>query len=416
MAAPCVHVVGAGLSGLGAAVRLVDAGRTVVLWEAAGHAGGRCRTFFDPTLNRWIDNGNHLVLSGNWAVAAYLGRIGARDGLIGPDHAAFDFRDLQTGETWTVRPGRGVIPWWLLDRGRRVPGAGLGEYLRGLRLAFAKPQDTVEALVGGSGALYKRFWEPLSVAVLNAHPSEAAAALLRPVLKETFGRGAAACRPLMARDGLGPCFIEPAVRFLEASGGRIRLNRRVRTLVTAGARVEALDLAGGETVALGRDDAVVLAVPPAAAAALVPGLQTPEGSRAIVNGHFRLPRAMDRPRIIGLVGGLCQWVFVREDVASTTVSAADAESDSEALARRMWPEVRAALGLGDPPLPAWRVVKEKRATFAQTVANLQRRPAATTQWRNLALAGDWTATGLPATIEGSLRSGARAADVIVSGS
>jgi predicted NAD/FAD-dependent oxidoreductase len=104
-------------------------------------------------------------------------------------------------------------------------------------------------------------------------------------------------------------------------------------------------------------------------------------------------------------------VFRRRDLASVTVSAATriVDDEAEALARRLWNDVAAALGLPREPMPPWRIVKEKRATFAQTPDQLRRRPGAATRWRNLALAGDWTDTGLPATIEGAIRSGAAAA-------
>ena len=115
------------------------------------------------------------------------------------------------------------------------------------------------------------------------------------------------------------------------------------------------------------------------------------------------------------MGGTCQWLFVRGDIASVTVSAADALADqpSAAIAGRFWADVTRALGLGDAPLPPHRIVKEKRATFAQTPEEVARRPGTRTAWRNLCLAGDWTDTGLPATIEGAVRSGRAAADAVL---
>src|SRR5438270_6676191 len=100
----CVHVVGAGLAGLAAAVALADAGRRVILYEAAPHAGGRCRSYFDAELGCRIDNGNHLLLAGNRAALDYLERIGALGSLEGPPEAVFPFVDAASGECWTVRP------------------------------------------------------------------------------------------------------------------------------------------------------------------------------------------------------------------------------------------------------------------------------------------------------------------------
>ncbi len=115
--------------------------------------------------------------------------------------------------------------------------------------------------------------------------------------------------------------------------------------------------------------------------------------------------------MVGLIGGTAEWVFAFPDRISVTVSGADRllDDDREALARRLWADV-AALHHLPAELPPWQIVKERRATFAATPEQDAKRPGARTQWDNLLLAGDWTATGLPATIEGALRSGRTAAD------
>jgi squalene-associated FAD-dependent desaturase len=408
-----VHVVGAGLSGLSTAVSLSRDGIRSEVYELAGHAGGRCRSFLDPTLERWIDNGNHLVLSGNRAVSTYLGWIGSADDLIGPAAAAFPFVDLGSGERWEIRPGAGRVPWWILRKARRVPGSRPWEYLRAIRLARCRQGSTVAECLGG-GVLYERFWEPLTVAALNAKPEEAAAPLLWAVVRETFARGEAACRPRLARVSLSATFVRPAVAFLASRGTLVRHHRRLQAIAFAGERVTELRFSDGEIVAIGNRDFVVLAVPPKAAGDLVPGLVVPEGSRAIVNVHFRIDEESAPFALIGVIGGLTQWLFVRNDVASVTISAADAlvGRDNTAIAAAIWRELLSILDLGSTQPPACRVVIEKRATFAQTPANMLRRPDRRTRWRNLLLAGDWTDTGLPATLEGSISSGLNAAAVI----
>ena len=125
-----IHVVGAGLAGLSAAVSLVEGGARVVLHEAAKQAGGRCRSYYDPTLGLTIDNGNHLLLSGNPSALGFMRTIGApADALSGPAEAEFDFADLKTGERWRLRPNRGRLPWWVMSPSRRVPGTRAADYL-----------------------------------------------------------------------------------------------------------------------------------------------------------------------------------------------------------------------------------------------------------------------------------------------
>src|SRR5262249_27901316 len=116
MAGGTVHIVGAGLAGLSAAVGLVGARREIVVHELARHAGGRCRSYFEPALGLTIDNGNHLLLSANRAALAFLKTVGSQGKLVGPDHAEFAFADLASGERWSLRPNDGPVPWWILSK------------------------------------------------------------------------------------------------------------------------------------------------------------------------------------------------------------------------------------------------------------------------------------------------------------
>ena len=405
-----VHIVGAGLAGLAAAVRLAGAGHQIVLHEASPQAGGRCRSYFDGELGCRIDNGNHLLLSGNRAALDYLERIGAAASLIGPAAPTFDFCDLGTGERWSLAPGTGRLPWWIFSPRRRVPGTRGTDYLRASSLAWSREDDAVPARLDTATVLFRRLWQPFAVAALNTEIEAASARLLWRVIIESFGAGGAALVPLVPREGLSESFIDPALAYLAARGATLRFGARLRALTLGEGVLAALDFDDG-AIALAPDDAVILAAPAPVAARLLPDLATPGEFRAIVNAHYRLTVAADRPPFIGLVGGTAEWVFRKQGVLSVTVSAADrlVDEPAERLAALLWRDVARAYQLDEKTLPPWRIVKEKRATFAATPATLRRRPGARTAWRNLFLAGDWTATGLPATIEGAIRSGEAAA-------
>src|ERR1700712_70633 len=123
-----VHVIGAGLAGLSAALSLSSTGRQVILHEAGPAAGARCRSYYDKELGLRIDNGNHLLLSGNRAARAYIAEIQAGDRFQVLDRAIFPFMDVVTGERWAIRPNNGPIPWWILRPDRRVPATRLSDY------------------------------------------------------------------------------------------------------------------------------------------------------------------------------------------------------------------------------------------------------------------------------------------------
>lgn len=411
-----VHVLGAGLAGLAAALSLSKAGRRVVIHEAARQAGGRCRSYHDAVLDREIDNGNHLMMSANDAVFGFLDECGsrARMGVIEP--AAYPFVDVTTGERWTVRPNRGPVPWWILTPGRTVKGARLRDFLQGWRLLTAGPEKTVADCLTPGTVLWNRFWEPLTVGALNCAPEEGAATLLAEVYRRTFAKGERASRPVHVKRSLADALIDPALALLEKRGGRFRFGARVRELQRDGARIAGFETTR-ETVRLGKLDGVVSALPAWAVPELLPEIDAPVGARMILNLHYLPERMPELPPVTGLTGSVAQWLFIKGDIASVTVSAADAfaETAADEIASRIWPEIAVALGTPGAPQPPCRVVKEKRATFLETPANEIRRPGPVTPWTNLTIAGDWTATGLPATIEGAIQSGRVAAKALVLG-
>jgi hydroxysqualene dehydroxylase len=263
-----------------------------------------------------------------------------------------------------------------------------------------------------SGLLYDRLWRPLLLAALNTDPAEASARLAAATMRETLAAGGRACRPLIAAEGLSSAFVDPAIRYLEDHGVSIQFGHRLRALGLERQQIAALDF-GDETVQLAPGDAVVLAVPAWVAATLVPGLQTPSEFRAIVNAHFRIAPPPGLAPMTGVINGTVEWIFAFQDRLSITISGADRLLDTprETLARSLWQEVSEITGLAEI-LPPWQIIRERRATFAALPGEDAKRPGAKTAWDNLVLAGDWTATGLPATIEGAIRSGNKAAQTV----
>ena len=329
--------------------------------------------------------------------------------------------DLTTGRKWTLRPSSGRIPWWLLFPNRRVPKTRAREYLP-LRAIGREWDDTVMTETMPHDTLYRSLLEPLSIAALNTRPHEALACLFGAVLHETLLKGGKACLPLVPKEGLSEALVEPAVETLRKRGANILFSRRISGVVIEQGRAIALETNEGKVV-LSPDDAVVLAVPPWIAAELLPGVTVPNAFESILNVHFKLtidPSAaglgdVAEAGFIGLVNGTAEWVFIRPDHVSVTVSAANKLIDRPAddLAITIWGDVVKTLNLDAIEMPPFRVIKERRATIVANATQEARRPGARTDIENLALAGDWTDTRLPGTIEGAIRSGVTAVHVVL---
>jgi squalene-associated FAD-dependent desaturase len=434
-----VAVVGAGLAGLTAALRLADAGRRVVLFERSGTAGGRIRAFRGPHETP-LDWGQHLLLGAYHATRALAARLGTAHRLSFADGPF----PLASGDGSRATYGIGALPAPLhllpalaglthlspLERlalGRVAVGAKLEARLRPARL----DQRTADRWLrdhGQSERAIRGFWAPLVLATCNAAPDEASAALLVAVLDRGFFAARDDARPLLPAGTLDELLVAPAVAELRRLGAEVRLHEPVEGLAFergAGAPVAVVTPGVGRLAA----EAVVLAVPPWE----IGGLVAPHAplrrvaddaawlqSAAIVCLELWFDRAwLDAP-FAGLVGGVGQWIFAhgpgrvpgaRQRLA-VVMSRADGTlaADRAALVERTVEELgRFFPASRDARLVRHTVVREPRATFLGRPGQAARRPAAATAIPGVFLAGDWTATGLPATIEGAVQSGDSAA-------
>lgn len=225
-----IHVIGGGLAGLSAAIAVAGRGERVILSEAARHAGGRCRSYHDGMLDMTIDNGNHLVLSGNMAVDRYLRDIGAEGRVTGPERPEFHFFDFQLGGRWTLRPDDGPVPWWILHADRRVPGTRARDYLALLALMRRHPGRRIDEVVRRDTVLWEKFLRPVLLSALNTAPEAASADLAGAIVRETFAKGGRHMRPLISTPNLAAAFIDPAIDRLQRQGAEVRLGRSLRAV------------------------------------------------------------------------------------------------------------------------------------------------------------------------------------------
>ena len=412
-----VHIIGAGLAGMAAAIALGGSGREVAIYERQREAGGRVRTLIDGQFGAPIDNGIHLAFSGQRGLRWFLQATAAEDRLTGPTEACFEFLDLADECRWQLRPNKGLLPWWILARGRRTPGTGFADVLGLIRLALAPSHATVASCLGEHRVSVRRLWEPFTVAALNTPPHSASAReLWRTWRRNILWRGADRLRVRFARRSLSDSLIEPALHRLQRHGVALRLGTGVEGFVCSDGRVDRIHVAG-EAVGLAADDAIIAAVPPSRLARLLPELPLPRRESAIITAHFRLPPPYDGggaavpPRLICLLDSRSEWLLQRGGVASLTVGAADdlIELPDDQLCQRFWQHVQSALSLPPLPMPTARLIKERAGTYAHTPEQCENRRQLVSPYANLHLAGDWTSTETPATMDGAIHSGLAAA-------
>jgi squalene-associated FAD-dependent desaturase len=443
-------VVGAGFAGLSAAVRLTDAGRRVLVLEARSRLGGRATAFPDRETGELVDNGQHVLLGCYTDTFAFLRTIGALDNVRVGAQLAVTMIDREGRLTRLTCPplppplhlAAGVLDWPALSWADRLSLLGMArplriarQELRGGAAKAASAGETVEGWLvrnGQTSRLREMLWEPLVLAALNQPSNRAAAPPFARVLAEMFGGDPRAAAIGLPTKPLHLMYAEPARAYIEARGGTVLTGETARLEVGAGANAPIVIHGSDRKWSCA---AVVSAVPWFALPDLF--VTVPDGLAATVDAAKRTAASpivtvnlwFDRPvmpgdeAFVGLPGRTLQWVFDKRAVfggdashLSLVSSGADeilgwTNDDLIAMAHRELleaiPDTRSAR------LVRATVVREPRATFSLAPGQPPR-PSTRTSVRGIVLAGDWVETGLPATIEGAVRSGHRAAEAVIS--
>src|SRR5512135_1540960 len=437
-----VAVIGGGLAGLSAAARLGAVGARVLLAEARPGLGGRASSFADPATGEPVDNGQHLLLGCYHETFEFLERVGAGGNVRVQAALEVPFVD-EAGRQTTLRCPPLPSPYHLLAGILGWRAVGLRDRLSALRMVApirqaqrvlltgngifpAADNDTVENWLtrrGQARRLREMLWEPLALAALNQPAREAAAAVFVRVLARMLGPGRADSAIAMPVRPLTEMYAEPARAFIESRGGEVRVSSPARVRID-GKRVGEIEIRGDRIEA----GAVIVAVPWFALAETIVGevgavasvLAAARATAAspIVTVNLWFDRQVLPAPFVGLPGRTFQWVFDKRQVlgdsaahlslVSSGAAGVVAESN-ERLGAAACDELSAALPAArSARLLRSLVVRERRATFSLAPGQ-PARPAARTAVDGLLLAGDWTGTGLPATIEGAVCSGHRAA-------
>jgi hydroxysqualene dehydroxylase len=444
--APDVIVIGAGVAGLAAATSLAARGARVAVVEARPSLGGRAGSYLDPATGEVVDNGQHILMGCYRESFAFLRRVGASANVKTQpslEVPCVDAAGCPSTLTCPPLPSPyhllgGIIEWDALAWRDRLSVLRIGPVIRTARRHLdgktadqaASPEETVENWLirnGQTARIREMLWEPLALAALNQPPHEAAAPAFVRVLAEMFGPDPAASAIAFPVVSLVETYAGPARRYIEAHGGEVRTNARVRVIVDGG-RVAGVRVRGREIIPA---PVVVSAVPwfalgdlfdvvPASIADTVAAASR-MASYPIVTVNLWLDRRVMSTPFVGLPERNMQWVFDRQAIAGApsphlSLVASGAESvarlSNEAVEAIALRELREALPAArSASVTRATVVRERRATFSLAPGQPPRPPNAT-GLPGFVLAGDWTDTGLPGTIESAAVSGHRAAALV----
>ena len=434
-----VVIIGGGFAGLTAGVRLSQRGYEVLVLDRRNHLGGRAYSFIDSKTGDVVDNGQHLFMGCYHHTISFLETIGRLDRLMFQARPRVDFLDRTHGFTSFDCPPL-PAPLNVLAGLVRMKGLSAGDKLRAFNVGraiksngrFLPDSLTVDQWLGELGQserIRKRFWNPMVIATLNQSPDIASARMLKVVLKEAFGGDSTSANIGISRVGLSDLYTDGAVDFIKSKGGDVQTGAQVQRLIIERGRVFAVELKDGERI---EADYFISAVPPSALFAILPDeLKNKEfasleslGSSPIVSINLWFDRPVIDREFVGLIGTRSQWIFNKDLILpSEHQSNQIAVIISAARDYVDWTKselVEMAIGDLHDLLPESRkaevlhsvIVKEREATLSHTLETDRFRLGPLTSIPNLILAGDWTDTGLPATIESAVMSGDVAAQAV----
>jgi squalene-associated FAD-dependent desaturase len=443
-----VVVIGAGFAGLSAAVRLADTGRRVVVLEQGPRMGGRATAFTDRETGERVDNGQHALFGCYHETFAFLGRLGTAE--LAPSATRLQLT-MTDGPTHVFRLAcpSWPPPWHLVGGLMRWPALSWADRMSAGRVAHVilrarrrgatavvadVPADqTVSDWLrarGQSPRLIEWLWRPLAIAALNQSPDVAAAPLFARVLADLFGPDPADSAIALPTVPLDRLFAEPAARVIAASGGEVRIkSSAVVELDPGGSRV--VRVRAGDAVL--ETNTVISTVPWHAFGSLwdqVPGRLTSLAASAArmtsspivtINLWYDRPVLAGLDRFVGFVGSPLHWAFDKSaifggaaghvSIVSSGATGLVTEDNPTLSAMAIREMARLLPAAADARCLRSVVVREPRASFS-IAPGQPARPGPVTPIDGFVLAGDWTDTGLPATIEGAVLSGHRAADEI----
>ncbi len=404
-------IIGTGISGLSAACYGLKNKKKIKIFEGASHSGGRCRSYHDKTLDLEVDNGNHLILSANKNFLNFCKLIDSFNTLAFYE-SKFYFFDFQDKSRWSVEINDSFFPYWIFNKKKRIPKSALKDYFEILKILFARPDQSVYELLGGKSILFKTFWEPLTLGIMNSDCTNASAFLLSSVIKKSFLKGGKFCSIYQPKISWDNTLIKPSINYIKKKGCSINYKSILKKIVINNGVVTKLQFQKDE-IEIKKNDDVILSLPPNSLSKILPNIKLPKTFNTILNIHYKINKSLQNELnipILGVLNSITHWVFIKKGYISVTISAANKYNNvnSEIIAKDVWAEVSQSLKIDNKVMPEYKVLREKNATYEQSPENYKMIQNINDLPKNLRLAGDWTEKFLPSTIESSILSGKKA--------
>ncbi len=423
-----VAVIGGGLAGLSSAVYLADNNFTVHLYEVSPKLGGRASSFLFTPTNDFTDNGQHLMMGCYDYTLDFINKIGSIDSLSIQDNLLINFVE-KNGNEHKLDASKLFYPFNILSAlaGYKVINwvERLGIIKMMLKLFFY-PTDILSELTvrewlvkeKQSERVQKVLWEIIAVGALNTHIEKSSAKLFAGILKQIFFRNNLSTVFILPKKNLNESFNIPAEQFIKTKNGKVHLSSRVTEILIESDEARGIVINNNEL----NYDFVISAVPFYSYLKIIPQEYKKEFELTtfrhapILNVHLWLKDNIFNKRFYGLLNSDIHWIFNHGNYISVTISDANEwmEIENEKIVSKISSDIKEFFPQFDLSSIAYsKVIKEKRATFVPDNTSLKNRPLSKTKIKNLFLAGDWTNTGLPATIEGAIKSGKTAANEIL---
>jgi squalene-associated FAD-dependent desaturase len=419
-------IIGGGLAGLSAASILSSKKFNVTLIESSPKLGGRTYSFRDKETDSEIDNGQHIMMGCYKETLQFVKLIGAENNFDYQENLFLKFIDREKNQFqfnasssfYPLNLLKAIINFDALTSDDKISFIILLLKLPILSKNALKKITVIEWLENENQNpnTIKNFWEILCVGALNTNLEKASAFVFYEVLMQIFYKGNFASTIILPKYGLSESIINPASQFIKSNGGEIILSEMVKEVVIKNQKMVSVK---SENKIYDDFDYVISAIPLYALEKIIPkntmNINLELEYSTILNIHIWLKENNLNEKFYGLLDSTLHWIFVKENHVNIVISDANylADKSKEEIYDLVTEELLQFTSITRENTLKYKIIKEKRATFVPAVETLNKRPNSKTSIKNLFLAGDWTNTGLPSTIESAVKSGRIAADFIL---